>query len=164
MRKTEQTRARRAPKDHDHDHAACVAKAMASAERTSQASALTPLRREVLQIVSASHRPLGAYEILGKMRSRRGATAPPTVYRSLRFLLEQGLVHRIVSLNAFVACFSGGGTHSAAFLICEQCRTVEELDPGPVRSAVESAAAGKGFKINTQVIELSGVCRTCAPA
>jgi Fur family zinc uptake transcriptional regulator len=136
---------------------------MEAAGEPERARTLTPLRRDVLKIVSASHRPLGAYEILGKMQAKRGPTAPPTVYRSLRYLLEHGLVHRIDSLNAFVACFSGGGSHNAAFLICERCRMAEELDPGPVRAAVEALAQGQGFRIRAQVIEVSGLCRACGP-
>jgi Fur family zinc uptake transcriptional regulator len=70
---------------------------------------LTALRRRVLELVWQSHKPLGAYDILAVLSEQDGRrAAPPTVYRALDFLLENGLVHRISSLNAFVGCDAPG--------------------------------------------------------
>ena len=90
-----------------HDHSRCVSHALAEAEAicARQGLRLTALRKRVLELVWASHKPLGAYDILGVLSDEDGRrAAPPTVYRALDFLLENGLVHRIASLNAFVGC------------------------------------------------------------
>ena len=57
--------------------------------------------------------------VLSEQDGRRAA--PPTVYRALDFLLENGLVHRISSLNAFVGCSLPGKPHAGQFLLCSGC-------------------------------------------
>ena len=89
----------------DHDHGRCASAAIAHAEVlcAARAQRLTPMRRHVLEALLDSHRPLGAYEIIERL-ARQGRPAPITVYRVLDFLRDNGLVHRIESRNAFVAC------------------------------------------------------------
>ena len=89
---------------HPHDHSHCVSDALRAADALCARSGarLTALRRRVLELVWQSHRPLGAYDILGVLSSEDGRrAAPPTVYRALDFLLEHGLIHRLASLNAY---------------------------------------------------------------
>ena len=61
---------------------------------------LTPLRRDVLRLVLEAEAPIGAYALLDQLKASRAKAAPPTVYRALDFLLEQGLIHRLERLNA----------------------------------------------------------------
>lgn len=150
--------------ENTHDHGACVADAVAAAEtRLSLAAAnLTPLRRQVLELICASHVPVGAYDLLARLgREREGRAAPPTIYRALDFLLEHGLIHRINSLNAYVACFGPHRPHDACLLICERCRAVEEIEAEALRRAIEKQAVGAGFDVRGQTIEVTGLCRTC---
>jgi len=87
----------------DHDHDRCTADALDHAERVCQrrAQKFTPIRRQVLQALLSSHRPLGAYEVIDELAKSMPRPAPITVYRALDFLMENGLVHRIESRNAF---------------------------------------------------------------
>src|SRR5215217_4216485 len=115
----------------DHDHGRCTADAMAHAEAlcAARGQRLTPLRRQVLETLAESHKTLGAYEIMERMGHEGPRPAPITVYRALDFLLENGLVHRIESRNAFLACIGdhhGAGTGTTVFLICERCGAVGE--------------------------------------
>ena len=114
----------------DHDHARCSADALQAcrgAVRRSAAQRLTPTRRQVLEVLLSSHKPLGAYEIIERAAAARHAPAPITIYRALDFLLEQGLVHRIESRNAFIACVHRHATGDiVVFLICERCGEVGE--------------------------------------
>ena len=89
----------------DHDHERCTADALAHAEaRCAQRSQrLTPIRRQVLEVLLGSHKPLGAYEIMDRAAADGTRPAPITIYRALDFLRDNGLVHRIESRNAFVA-------------------------------------------------------------
>lgn len=147
--------------DHDHDH--CVADALAAAASLCEARGerLTPLRRQVLELVWASHRPARAYDLLDRLQEHRSSAAPPTVYRVLDFLLEQGLVHRIESLNAFVGCGTPGDHHGGQFLICRVCEKIAELDSGSISLAVEKAAGGSGFRVERQTVEAFGLCPDC---
>ena len=114
-----------APVFHDpgHDHARCAADAIAHAETVckQRGQRFTPIRRQVLEALLSSHRPLGAYDVIEELAKRVARPAPITVYRALDFLMEQGLVHRIESRNAFLACAHNHDTSSSvAFLICDR--------------------------------------------
>ncbi|MBM3530152.1 MAG: transcriptional repressor [Alphaproteobacteria bacterium] len=150
-----------------HDHARCTADALAHAEALckQRAQRLTPIRRQVLEVLLESHKPLGAYEIIDRAASGGSRHAPITVYRALDFLRDQGLVHRIESRNAFFACV---GDHAkgelAVFMICEQCGSVGEASSAAVADGLKSAARGAGFTPKTPVIEIAGLCAHCRDA
>lgn len=150
-----------------HDHANCVASALADADAlcARQGVRLTELRRRVLELVWASHKPLGAYDILAVLSEEDGRkAAPPTVYRALDFLLENGLVHRIASLNAFIGCAHPEHAHEGQFLICRACHTAIELEQPAISEAIVAGARGVGFAVETQTVEIVGLCGACAPA
>lgn len=149
---------------HPHDHASCRSLALEAAQRLTERRGLklTETRARVLDIVAESHKPIGAYDILQRLSAERGRAAPPTVYRALNFLVEQGFVHRIDTLNAFVACFDAERSHDAGFLICETCQTVEEVADPALGSAVRKAVGARGFAARRAVVEISGTCAACA--
>lgn len=122
---------------------------------------LTPLRRRVLEILWCQHEPQGAYAILAVLGREGFGGAPPTVYRALEFLLDQGLAHRIASLNAFVACARPGHPGSGQFLICESCGTAAELNDGEVEQVIARSAASQGFAAEQHTVEISGRCPRC---
>ncbi len=106
----------------DHDHDRCTADAIDHAERVckQRAQKFTPIRRQVLQALLSSHRPLGAYEVIDELAKSMPRPAPITVYRALDFLMDNGLVHRIESRNAYLACAHDHDTAAmVAFLICD---------------------------------------------
>ena len=123
---------------------------------------LTPLRRRVLELVWGGHRAVKAYDLLAALGDAEGAAKPPTVYRTLEFLMDLGLVHRIDSLNAFVGCPQPDRRHSAQFLICGGCGEVSEMNAASIDRAVADQAAGSGFALSRQIIELHGKCPHCA--
>lgn len=123
---------------------------------------LTAQRRQVLHILCAARRPLGAYEILDAMRDGSRPLAPPTVYRALDFLLEQGLVHKLESLHAFVGCSHPDHPHSSQFLICADCGLVTELEDAAIADSLKSAARESGFLPRRRVVEVIGTCADCA--
>ncbi|HYS48845.1 MAG TPA: transcriptional repressor [Xanthobacteraceae bacterium] len=148
----------------DHDHGRCSADAMAHAEAlcAARGERLTPTRRRVLEALAASHRPIGAYEIIDLLARRGPRPAPITVYRALDFLLAQGLVHRIESRNAFLACINNHETGTmVVFLLCERCGAVGEAPSTAVADTLTAAAKSAGFTPKTPVIEITGVCSHC---
>ena len=129
---------------------------------------LTPLRRQVLALVLAARQPIGAYALLDQLRATRAGAAPPTVYRALDFLLDQGLIHRLERLNAFVACDHQHQAHEHAhdhqhqFLICRDCGVSAEICDSGVAEAVAQAASRAGFRVRRATVEVDGVCGRCA--
>jgi Fur family zinc uptake transcriptional regulator len=122
---------------------------------------LTPQRRQVLRIITRSAAPLGAYEILQQMQP---PAAPPTVYRALEFLLRQGLIHRLATLQAYLACDHPGAAHQGQFLICSECGQVEEVQDSDIAQSLDSAASEAGFSRSEEVVELTGRCGRCSGA
>lgn len=150
----------------DHDHARCTASVISHAEAhcTARGERLTPMRRRVLEVLAASHKPLGAYEIMELVGGEQ-RPAPITVYRALDFLRTTGLVHRIESRNAFLACVHNHGVDAlVVFLICERCGAVGEMPAGPLAPALASAAKDAGFAPKMSVIEVTGICANCRGA
>ncbi|MDH4107025.1 MAG: transcriptional repressor [Gammaproteobacteria bacterium] len=146
-----------------HDHRLCVSQALETAERLCRERGLrfTKLRRQVLQLVWDSHKPVGAYDILDSLQRDGKRAAPPTVYRALEFLIEADLVHRLDTLNAFVGCPDPLSSHRGQFLICRECRSVAELDDAEINSLVQRKAAGLGFTAIRQMLEIQGLCSSC---
>jgi Fur family transcriptional regulator, zinc uptake regulator len=124
---------------------------------------LTDLRRQVLGLILDREAPTGAYDLLDQLRTTRHGAAPPTVYRALEFLLEQGLVHKLERLSAFVGCITDEGhDHAAQFLICRTCGRVTELEDHELAHALEHAAKRLGFTLGKATIEAEGQCASCA--
>jgi Fur family zinc uptake transcriptional regulator len=158
---------------HDHDRCSSDAMAVAEAVCAEHGQRLTPIRRKVLAALLASHKPLGAYEIIDRLApkgSRLGSRvgprpAPITAYRALEFLRENGLVHRIESRNAFIACVHNHAAGAlVVFLICERCGAVGEASSPEVTATLTSAARAAGFTPKSPVIEISGICTHCRAA
>ena len=88
--------------------------------------------------------------------------APITVYRALDFLMENGLVHRIESRNAFLACaHDHDAAAMVAFLICDRCGSVGEIPATPVARSLNDAARATGFVPKLSVVEITGTCTHC---
>ncbi|MEA2895619.1 MAG: Fur family transcriptional regulator, zinc uptake regulator [Bradyrhizobium sp.] len=148
----------------DHDHDRCAADAIRHAEQVcaGRAQKFTPIRRQVLQALLSSHRPLGAYEVIDELAKSMPRPAPITVYRALDFLMENGLVHRIESRNAYLACaHDHDAAAMVAFLICERCGSVGEIPAAPVAQSLNDAARATGFAPRLSVVEITGTCAHC---
>jgi len=123
---------------------------------------LTEQRRTVLRLLCEADRPLGAYELLERLRALLRNPAPPTVYRALDFLLEQGLVHKLESLHAYVGCAHPDHPHVGQFLICSDCGEVSEVEDPAIARSLQAAEKAAGFCTERPVVELLGTCSHCA--
>ncbi len=119
----------------------------------------------VFEFLEAADKPASAYEILDALRED-GLRAPLQVYRALSKLIESGTVHRIESLNAFVACkhHKCGGDEVSIFMLCERCDIVTEAVDTETATALASICAARRFSGTRQMIEITGVCATCQTA
>ena len=126
------------------------------------ANGLTKNQAIVYETLIGADSPLSAYTILDLLRGR-GFRAPLQVYRALEKLVELGLVHRLESLNAFVACrHPDCDTHETiAFTICEGCGQVEEFADKTLARQLFAIARGEDFDLKKSTIELKGICHPC---
>lgn len=128
---------------------------------------LTKNQSLVFNALIRAEGPLSAYTILDQLRDN-GFRAPLQVYRALDKLLDYGMIHRLESINAFVAC-SHPHTHNhshgmTAFAICEKCGQVSEFSDEVITARVREWTAGNGFKQSKTTIEIRGVCANCGTA
>lgn len=127
----------------------------------SRGKRLTPLRRRVLEILLIQGRSVKAYELLEMMRDVQQGAAPPTVYRALEFLVEEGLAHRLDAINAWAACHDAGGTPHDLLVVCTQCGAVAELSDPELTKQLAETVASAGFRLSGHETELRGLCRAC---
>ncbi|MCC4266041.1 transcriptional repressor [Oceanimonas baumannii] len=121
----------------------------------------TPTRRHVFTLIAGHKGAVSAYELLDQLKELEPNAKPPTVYRALDFLLAQGFVHKVESLNAFLFCEHFAEHHPMQLLICTQCGDVIELHDEAINRAFEHQAELHGFAITSQSIEAHGQCRRC---
>ena len=146
-----------------HSHDICIEKALSRAETicTNKGLRLTQLRKKVLELVWQSHGPAKAYDILDQLAHKEGNAKPPTVYRSLDFLTQNGLVHKLNSLNAYIGCSHPNEIHACYFLICDQCSEVKECCNSQLDDAIKHTAANSNFVSSQVVVEIKGLCEHC---
>ena len=124
---------------------------------------LTKNQSLVLDFLIRANQPSGAYSILDSLR-QYGFKAPLQVYRALDQLIDLGLVHRLESLNAFIACshMSCETSGASAFVICDNCETVQEICDDSVSGFLTALAEKTKMKASRSNIELHGLCNGCA--
>ena len=124
---------------------------------------LTPQRLEVLRLLSLREGAISAYDLLDLLRESEPQAKPPTVYRALDFLLEQGFVHKVESTNSYVLChLFDQPTHTSAMFICDRCGVVKEEQAEGAEDIMHALAAKLGFALRHNVIEAHGLCAKCA--
>jgi Fur family zinc uptake transcriptional regulator len=134
----------------------------------SEAGRLPKNARRVHDVLRAADRPMTAYDLLDALRDE-GVTAPLTVYRALRRLIADGLAHRLESLNAYVICAhppesegaGAGDAHAPAFIVCEGCGAVDEIEDSAAMGMLTDDARRKGYAVSRMAVEMLGECRAC---
>jgi Fur family zinc uptake transcriptional regulator len=114
----------------------------------------------VLSALRLIGRPAGAYELQARLSDVRHF-APTTIYRALERLIDDGLVHKIESLNAFIACRHSGQHERSAFAICDRCGSVVEICDQEIKHVVDACSRQSGFDVVDATIELHGSCSKC---
>jgi len=127
----------------------------------SRGKRLTPIRRKVLEILLVQQRSVKAYELLELIRNVQSGAAPPTVYRALDFLVEEGLVHRLDAINAWTACHDAGGEPHDLLVVCTGCGAVAELSDPDLTRRLADKVSRAGFRLSEHETELRGLCSGC---
>lgn len=122
---------------------------------------LTTLRRRVLEMIHDAERPPTAYEIRDRLKPEDPSITPAGVYRSLDFLTARGLVHRLETTKAFVACIHPDHLSPSQILVCRDCGSATEAEDLALASAAKALSKRHGFAIDHGAVEISGVCTSC---
>lgn len=119
------------------------------------------IQSQIMTVLRTRRAALSAYDLLAALRPAYPRIAPPTVYRALTRLMERGEIHRLESLNAFIACRCTGGHDAAVMSICEDCGRIEESVAPDLFAALSALAGQSGFQSTRHVVELHGRCASC---
>lgn len=130
----------------------------------SQSTKLTERQSIVLEALSSSPGPASAYALLERLQGASGLKAPQQIYRVLDKLLEYGLVHRVESLNSFMACEQPHHDHAHDLIIlaiCDRCGRVDESSDAGVEQGLHHWADQHAFQMMDVSIEIHGTCKKC---
>ena len=153
----------KSPSDHVIDHDRACKSVLQSAENhcKKQGVRFTAIRKQILQLISQSHHAVKAYDLLEEIKSDFKNAKPTTVYRALDFLLKEGFIHKVESLNAFIACNQGHCNYKGMLLICTQCHEIEEKTENNMIKTVTTELQQSSFISQIKTIEVQGICVNC---
>jgi Fur family zinc uptake transcriptional regulator len=127
-----------------------------------EASKLSRNQSQVLTCLRDAAAPLSAYAILDRVR-KSGISHPPTVYRALNELMQLGMVHRLQTRSAFIACGHGACDGKFAFAICRDCQKVVEIPLSEADQTALLALSPEEIEAEQVTLELAGLCQHCRP-
>lgn len=146
------------------NHNVCVDDAISQADLICSESGVrfTDLRKKVFKIILQNHQPAKAYDVLGTLQKEDASAKPSTVYRTLDFLLEYGLIHKLHSSNSYTICSHPKKHNQCYFLICDDCNEIKECCDKNLTKSVDSIAASNKFNVKNITMEISGLCGVCS--
>lgn len=117
---------------------------------------------DVLNVLRSRDKPMTAYQILEELQAKEPDIAPPTVYRTLSALTEQGRAHRLESKKAFVPCRCSHAESVPVLAICGDCGSVEEHDGSGLLPQLSQLTDQNAFRADRHIVEIHGYCKGCA--
>jgi Fur family transcriptional regulator, zinc uptake regulator len=158
---------RQSPASHEYDHRHCMSgvEARAESEFAARGMKMTPLRRQVLATIASSHEAVGAYEVVEWISKKDGKRlAAVSVYRIIDSLMEIGVVHKLESRQAYYACHGDHALGRQVALVCRNCAHVAEIDGRDILANIKGQANRSGFRAESVLVEVQGLCRSCDQA
>lgn len=125
---------------------------------------ITELRKDILNIFLAAHKPLTAYEVLSKLKKTRPKAEPPTVYRVIEYLMQKKLVHRIETGNKYVCCGqleNFQGEHHGFIFLCAKCSNATEFTDEDFSHFIQHFSKKNSLMVDNTLIEIKGICAGC---
>ena len=146
-----------------NDHKKCIEDGIAKAQFVCQDRGLrfTEIRKFILKLILKNNKPSKAYDLLSQVSKMNYSAKPPTVYRALDFLMENGFIHKINSLNAYVACTHTLKHNQCYFIICDICDQVQECCDEKITEIIKETLATNRFSHKGITIEINGSCDDC---
>jgi Fur family zinc uptake transcriptional regulator len=124
---------------------------------------LTKNQSLVLEVLESHRNPLSAYSILEQL-AHAGLRAPPQVYRALEKLIGYGLIHKLESINSYIACqHHHCESHQVtSFAICDSCERVSEIVNTTFENTLRGLAERSGLNPTHSTVEIHGICAACS--
>ena len=115
----------------------------------------------VLNILKKNTKGLTAYEILNRVQKFK-SVQPMTIYRALKHLTDNGLIHKTNKNKTFHLCnTSGSHEHNAVLAVCNDCGVAEELKTKLFSKIIKHVKSKSKFNFNNFNLEITTTCKEC---
>lgn len=125
----------------------------------SQGYRLTPQRLAILKALNDADGHLTPAEIFQRVQPGLPGLTEATVYRTLNFLAEQGLV--LVAHMGRGQLLYEVATHNHHHLVCRVCGCMQEIDHSQLADLYEQFLTHTGYQIDTIHATFFGLCPSC---
>ena len=122
---------------------------------------LTAPRRVLVRHIFNSHKHFDADELVRDLHDAGHQVSRSTVYRTLRLLVEAGLLRelRLTNRSAFEHDY---GYPAHDHLHCTMCNRIVEFRNDEIRRLRDSVSLEHGFRPSGHRFLISGVCSACS--
>jgi len=120
---------------------------------------LTTPRKTILEVVCAAHNHPTAAEVMGLLKERGVNFAYATVYNSLRYLTEEGMI-RELRLEGDASRYDGCmAVHH--HIVCTECGRVDEVFAEVPGQWLKRVSGETGYRVDQEQVLFKGVCPQC---
>lgn len=123
-------------------------------------TSLTARQKLIYDFLRQEKTAQSAYDILDAVRDH-GIRAPSQIYRELNKLLDGGFVHKVESLNAFIACRQNHDIGQSVVTICNSCGLVKEISAPDFSGYFDTFDNLDDFSPQEVTVEVKGSCSVC---
>jgi Fe2+ or Zn2+ uptake regulation protein len=117
---------------------------------------ITSPRQLVIESVAGRDENFTAEELAAELAPIGRAT----IYRTLKLLVDQGLVCRVV-LNDGAICYRAAHRSHHHHLVCVSCGATEDVHLADVEKVIDSVRGATQYDIVGHRLEMYGLCPTC---
>lgn len=130
-----------------------------------QGMRLTQERDIIVREIFADHEHFDTDQIVARLTRNRAdvnRVSRATVYRTIGFLEDAGLIRKVARSNDREVYEHDYGYPQHDHFICEKCNSLIEFRNEQISEILESIAADHGFRMTGHRLEVHGICSQCA--
>jgi Fur family zinc uptake transcriptional regulator len=149
---------------HNHDRKIDLDQLIGAVQEMSKARGerMTSVRCDVLAALVHLREPQGAYSILAEVnKKRKTKLSAMSLYRTLHFLIELGVVIKLDSQNSYKLCADHAHDHGHLMIVCDGCGDTKEVADSVAMEKLQNLVRHYGYTPKHHVVELHSVCAAC---
>ena len=120
----------------------------------------TDQQRELVEYVFARHSHFDADQLIENLKAAGKSVSRATVYRTLKKLVEAGLL-REIEIGHRIVYDHDYGYPFHDHLVCERCQRMIEFQNEKLDELLREVAAQEQFQIEGRSLVIRGVCAEC---
>ncbi|MFA5830054.1 MAG: Fur family transcriptional regulator [Candidatus Gracilibacteria bacterium] len=124
---------------------------------------ITDPRKMIVNLLAKSEKALSPYEMRDLLKKQKIHADVVTIYRVLEVLEKMSLAHKVLAVNGYIRCSTTEDeTACHHYLLCKNCRKVEEVEGENLHSLQTKIAKDYKFEITSHYLEFTGLCSECS--